>query len=639
MSYPYGPTEDPDLRTPSWPNATVRSAAGWPETPAAVHRDAYADYAPDAPVYSPRALLSDRSTVYRWLMVGFFIVFLVYLVYLQTRSDVAMNGTLRGISDLFVLFGAAVCVFACWYTARTLRGMRAVAGVLIGRAWLAWLCLGGAALTYAIGQGIWTWYDANYTSASLPFPAVYDPFYLAVYPLSWVGIALLIPRGGTAAGRTRLLLDAGIAVASVLAISWYFILGPTIASLSGSPVEKVVALAYPLGDLSLCVAAALLLFGPSGAAALNASLARLGIGVTWLAFTDSLYGYLQLQGTYHTGLPQDIGWPMSWLFVGWAALVFPAGLARLATQRLPDEPSARRTRLNTTGAALRAITPILLALLTCAVLLLEDAVRSSVPLIQIVLVCAVLLLLPVVRQMLTLVDNLILNERLRTALGQSQQAYQLSQQELIATSSRAERYDELRAGIENLQAVHARLARGDLSVRAQIGGPLTPVAQSLNLLIDRLSRWVQFAQANQILETEAEQLRQILDELSEFRLSAFPSGRSPLPTGAALVAAGRLQRQLELRFGRQRAALEAIVRQWRATTDTVQHARASLQSGGLQDQRLQLAHDAVSQVESLLTSGEAVLQELWRESQGFVQRADTNDLARFYGSQPRIVDR
>src|SRR5262249_40109832 len=390
-------------------------------------------------------------------------------------------------------------------------------------------------------------------SSMLPFPAIYDPFYLAVYPFAWVGVALLIPRGGSAAGRTRVLLDAGIAVASALAISWYFILGPTISGLAGRLIEKAVALAYPLGDLSLCVAAALLLFGPTGAAALNRSLGRLAIGVTWLAVTDLLYAYGQLQFTYHTGLLQDIGWPMSWLFIGWAALVYPSGLAALTGQRLPDEQSIRRTRLNTTGAALRAVAPILLALLTCVVLLIEVAVRNTAPLIQVVLVCAGLILLPVIRQMLTLVDNLLLNERLRVALGQSQDAYQRSQEELLQTAGRAELYDQLRVGIQNIQTVHAQVARGDLNVRAQVGGPLAPIAQRLNLLIERLNRWAQFAETNRVMENEGTQLRQTIESLSEGKLSWQPSNKpSPLATGGALVATSQLQRQLATRFARVR---------------------------------------------------------------------------------------
>src|SRR5579885_675547 len=154
-----------------------------------------------------------RSNFYQILLIGFFMAFFVYLLYLQTRSDVTTNGALRGISDIFVLVGSGTCAVVCGLTARKLRSMQATsAGLMARRAWIGWLCLGGSALMYSIGQIIWTTYD--YKTSTFPFPATYDYFYLAVYPLGWVGIALLIPRSGSAAGRTRLLLDACIAVAS-----------------------------------------------------------------------------------------------------------------------------------------------------------------------------------------------------------------------------------------------------------------------------------------------------------------------------------------------------------------------------------------------------------------------------------------
>ncbi|HET8844814.1 MAG TPA: hypothetical protein VFN35_25300, partial [Ktedonobacteraceae bacterium] len=420
------------------------------------------------PASSDRSTSHASFTFHPWLIVCFSLAFLTYLFYLQTRTDVGENGFLRSISDIFVLFGSATCTLWCWRTARRLQKMRVAAPLIMARrAWIAWICLGGAALSYSIGQAIWTWYDASYASANLPFPAIYDPFYLLVYPLSWVGIALLIPKSGSAAGRTRLLLDAGIAVASALAISWYFLLGPTIENLNGPVLTKVVALAYPLGDFSLCFAAALLLFGPSGHVALNATLRRLAIGVTMLAITDTVYGYLQLQYTYHTGMLQDIGWPLSWLFIGWAATLYPAGLTSLTGQHINDE-CVRPGHLGIAGPVLRALTPLALALLTCALLILEVALRNTAPFAQVVLVCAGLFLLPVVRQALTLIDNMLLNERLRIALGQSQQAFQSSQQELLSTTSRAEQFEELRTNMEDLRAVHAALVRGDFRVRAQV---------------------------------------------------------------------------------------------------------------------------------------------------------------------------
>jgi hypothetical protein len=615
MSYMRGPADDPRFPTPMEGRAPAGVVNSWS---AAAQREDTAD----PRQASVRTIFAGQGGFYPVLMVGFFVVFLIFLLYLQTRTDVGANGTLRGISDLFVLFGALVCTISCWYTANKLRTMRSRGDILARRAWIAWLLLGAAAATYALGQAIWTWYDAHYMSSQLPFPATYDPFYLLVYPLSWVGVAVLIPQGGTAAGRTRLLLDAGIAVASALAITWYFILGPTLESLSGSPIEKIVALAYPLGDLSLCVAAALLLFGQSGAAALNGSLGRLAIGVTWLALTDSLYGYSQLQGTYHTGLLQDIGWPMSWLFIGWAALVYPDAVARLTGRRLDPRPA---TRLNTTGVAIRAVTPIVLAILTCVVLLLEVALRNAAPLIQVVLVCAGLIFLPVVRQLLTLIDNLILNERLRMALGQSQQAYQQSQRALVATSSRADRYDELREGIENLQAVHAQIARGDFGARAQVQGVLAPVAQSLNLLLDRLNRWTQVAQVNQMMEGEVDQLRHILEEMSRGQVAHIPTSQSSLSTGEALLAAAHLQRQLQLHFSQIRGAVETLGRNWGGTLQSTQDMGRAVQERIFQQlnatnpRDAQMIQNALAQIERGMDGSQAALQNLWRNANLYIQ--------------------
>src|SRR5579859_3385175 len=634
MSYSPGPARDPFSR-PQFSAPTARPLPGGAEMQVWEDRAPGGGGEPIATSNRPTATsarargsmmrptsqsekpLLGHSNFYQLFIVVFFFCCFGYLLYLQTRNDVPNNGLLRAIGDLFTFSGSAVAVFVCLHTAIKLRRMQAAsAGLMAGRAWIGWVCLSGAAAVYSIGQIIWTTYDA-YT-VNFPFPATYDYFYLAVYPLGWVGAALLIPRSGSAAGRTRLMLDAGIAVASALAISWYFILAPTINGLSGRPIEKIVALAYPLGDLSLCIAAALLIFGPSGAAALSGSIWRLGIGVTWLAVTDSLYGYFQLQGTYHTGFLQDGGWPMAWLFVGWAALTYPAGLARLTGQRLPDEASGRKTRLGAASAALRATTPMVLALVTCLVLILEVALKGNAPLVQIMLVCAGLFLLPVIRQLLTLVDNLILNDRLRIALDQSQQAFQRSQQELMRTSTRAQQYDELREGIEDLQGVHAKLARGDLGVRAHVDGPLSPVAQSLNLLIERLQRWAQFEQSNRILESEANRLREALDELSEGRLAALPVARSTLPTGAALVSMLRLERYLALRFSRMREALDIVGTRWKLAKDTVHQAQLLLKESAMNQQVL-ASQEALFQVEQKLDSNQSLLQEVWLQTKAYDQ--------------------
>jgi hypothetical protein len=104
MSYVGGPGDDAMYRVPSWSNTAAPPMPAWsnmPEGPAGAGVQRASD----------SSSLSGSSSIrgYSWLMGGFFLAFLAYLIYLQTRSDVADNGTLRGISDLFVLFGAATC--------------------------------------------------------------------------------------------------------------------------------------------------------------------------------------------------------------------------------------------------------------------------------------------------------------------------------------------------------------------------------------------------------------------------------------------------------------------------------------------------------------------------------------------------
>ena len=642
MSFSRGPAKDPFTRPASRvapPGPIQPGLSGvriWEEKPPAAREPVTAGVRP--PQRRPPAARMEPSaerppevmapsgfiTRYPAYIIGFFVVCFGYLLFLQTQPEVVSTsfwpgGFLRAVDDALTFSGAAVCAVVSLRTAFKLRRemLTSLPGMMVRRAWLGWLFIGCAAITYSIGQFIWTGFDAQ--TSSFPYPAIYDPFYLAVYPFGWVGIALLIPRIGSAAGRTRLLLDAGIVVASALALSWYFILGPTILGLSGTPLQKIVSLAYPLGDLSLCVASALLIFGPAGVSRLSGPIWRVGIGVTILAITDSLYGFFQILGTYHTGFLQDGGWPVAWLFVGWGALVYPAALASLTGQRLPAEQT-RKTLMTTTNAVVRSALPITITLFTCILLSLEVALRGTAPLAQIVVVCAILFVMPIIRQVLTLVDNLILNDRLRVALGQSQQAFQQSQQELVQTSTRAQQYDELRASIEDLQSVHAKLARGDLSVRAHVDGPLSPVAQSLNLLIERLQRWAQFEQANRTLEEEANRLREILDELSEGHLAPLPTARSILPTGAALVSSLRLQRQLAVRFLRMREGLEMLGTRWKLSKDAVRQAEQLLRQAP-SNQEVLAALEALTQVEQKLDSNQAILQDFWMQTKAYQDSA------------------
>src|SRR5579885_1233052 len=118
--------------------------------------------------------------------------------------------------------------------------------------------LGLGALSYAVGQIIFTFYEQVLHFDTPPFPSWADAAYLWAYPFCLLGILLLPGRRLPAMSRARVLLDGLIIMAAAVTFSWYFILGPTIAQGGGTWASVVVGLAYPLGDLVLIVCLVLL---------------------------------------------------------------------------------------------------------------------------------------------------------------------------------------------------------------------------------------------------------------------------------------------------------------------------------------------------------------------------------------------
>jgi hypothetical protein len=563
---------------------------------------------------SQNLLSPDIMKSYLWGIGVFFLIHFSFILFMRThtKAEIDANTSWRVISDLLGLVGPLTCAAAgAVATWKLLQVRHQATDLMIRRAWIGVACWSMAGLLNATGQVVWTWQEATNT---LQFPGPYDIFYMAVYPFDWIAIAMMMPRNRTLAGRTRVLLDALIVVASILAAVWYFILGPKIASLTGNALERTTALGYPLGDLSLFTASAILLFGQVSNTPLSSTIRRLAIGISILSLTSLLYAYFTLQGTYQTGFWSDVGWPLGWLFIGWALLGYLNDLANMANQpRTYDAGQIRH--LGTLSAAIRAIAPALIALLTCGLLIFGVALTSPGLLTQVIVVCAGLFLLPLIRQALTLVDNLILNDRLQAALEHSQQAFQHSQRELLATTMRAEQFEELRGGIEDLRSVHASLAKGDFAVRARVQGPLAPVAQSLNLSLERIGRLSQQVQHNRILEQEAEQIYRALEGLNEGQLASnLPATPSSLTTGRAIFAITRLQNRLSQRFRRTREIVDLLSSRNTQLADLAKRGRTTLPTLA----QLQL-EQILTQLEKGLKSNTDILKEMQSQTSGFTQ--------------------
>src|SRR5579884_838962 len=158
------------------------------------------------------------------------------------------------------------------------------------------LCL--SAMSWGAGQLVYTYYE-QVLRQSAPLPSWADAGFLAAYPLLLTGILLLSSHRLTAVSRGRIILDALMILTALGTFSWYFLLGPTLVQATNSPLAKLVASAYPAGDLVL-IACLLLLATRWRDDVIRRAGLLLAVALTVIIATDCVYLYQSLHNSYAT---------------------------------------------------------------------------------------------------------------------------------------------------------------------------------------------------------------------------------------------------------------------------------------------------------------------------------------------------
>ncbi|MCW2778532.1 MAG: Signaling protein ykoW [Frankiales bacterium] len=200
-----------------------------------------------------------------------------------------------------------------------------------GAARRAWVLLGLGALSWGLGQAVWTFYE-SVEGRAVPFPSWADAGYLAAVPFLVSGLLSLPGSPTQVSTRVRLVLDGLVVSVSLGMVSWELVLADTLKAGGDTPFAAVISLLYPVGDV-VCGTVALVALARArhGTRVPVGSLLLLCGGCTAFAVGDSGFAYLTLHGRYFSGHPIDLGWFVGFTLLGLAARV-PARAAQEAEQ-------------------------------------------------------------------------------------------------------------------------------------------------------------------------------------------------------------------------------------------------------------------------------------------------------------------
>lgn len=399
-----------------------------------------------------------------------------------------------------VLVGGSLTIFAARTPIRDEENVEP----WLGREQLAWTLIGCGLLMWAFGESFWRYYILTNQS---PFPSYADIGYSSLPPLVFIGL-LLQPSSGAGRGRWLMLLDSLIAMGSMLTIAWYLLLGSLALASSENVLGKFLGLYYPTTDIALLSCVVLLLLRGQGrlyqATARRTTLLVIGIGLAIFATSDFIFNLQQNANAYVEGTWVDLGWPLGLMTIGVAAYL--RRFLPLTSEDMVEQRLRRRAERVTFGPA-QLITYALLAIvfvvLVLNVLSLDKAQIAIRPVLLLATVAVVGIV--VARQVLTILENERLARRQADSLDRLEMANRRVEEQ---AQQIAKRNAELELGITHLKDVQARLANGNLRARARlVDGELMPLATSLNLMAERLTRLEQG-------DNYAQRLRKTINDLT-----------------------------------------------------------------------------------------------------------------------------
>jgi diguanylate cyclase (GGDEF)-like protein len=341
----------------------------------------------------------------------------------------------------------------------------------------AWLLFAISQLFFTLGDVTWAVFELVLNIS--PYPSVADIFYLLNYPFFLAGAVQLTTERFTGIEKIKRVLDMLITLVAAMLGIWFFLIDPMMrAGIDNTLLFQILTVAYPAGDVVL-FAALIWLINNDPRQFATAPIFLLFSGAFVTVVFDTMYSYQSYLDIYQSGGILDIGWILSYLLVGLAAIhqVYATQSQQVVSNRL-DNPGKIRTWI-------RSSLPYFpyLWMVFAYLLLIPGKIPTPYP-AYVTLYSGVGLVtaLVILRQFAALYENSQLNNKLQTALNQVQQQTLV----LANTNKDLETEIEQRVRVEeqlSYDALHDSLTR--LPNRALFMDRLEQALEETRMRLDR----------------------------------------------------------------------------------------------------------------------------------------------------------
>ncbi|HYL07156.1 MAG TPA: ATP-binding protein [Candidatus Udaeobacter sp.] len=232
------------------------------------------------------------------------------------------DAAVTAVDDIGEGAAALAAAAACGWAARR-RALRFRKG---------WAWIAAAAFSWGVGEVVWSVYEVGLGQA-VPFPSAADVGFLAAIPFTVLGIRAFATAQRAVSSSARLWLDGLIIALALLFVGWTSGLNLVVTDPAAPLFNKIVSLAYPVGDI--IVGTALILSIRGAVRNEQGWMLLLLCGIAFNAMADSAFAYLNATGAYTSlGSILDTGWFAGFLMIGLAAL-WPAAAERKVVVAAP----------------------------------------------------------------------------------------------------------------------------------------------------------------------------------------------------------------------------------------------------------------------------------------------------------------